>query len=182
MKLTESFPELETERLILRELRKSDAAQIFELRSNPIQNKFIDRPRATSIEDAEAFITRIGTYIAKQESLLWAIQVKGESTLAGTVLLWHFNHESDSVELGYELLAAKQGKGIMNEAIIKVLEFAFSKLLAGSVKAWTHPGNKRSISVLEKLGFTRDEDAEKSQPADAIENIYRLAAANYSYK
>uniref|UniRef100_UPI003298BD4E GNAT family N-acetyltransferase n=1 Tax=Salmonella enterica TaxID=28901 RepID=UPI003298BD4E len=75
-----------------------------------------------------------------------------------------------------------QGKGIMNEAINKVLRFAFADLQMAAIEAWTHPENKKSSSVLEKLGFKRDKEAEKIKPADAVEDIYSLKATGYSYK
>ena len=176
------FPLLETERLLLRRLNADDAPQIFQLRSDEQHNQFIDRPRATVIEDAEAFIEKINTSVGNNESLFWAIQLKEKPTLAGTVALWQFDEQANKAELGYELLSMHQGKGIMNEAIKKVLDFAFADLHLKVIEAWTHPENKRSSSILKKLGFIRDAEAEKNKPADAIENIYILKAIDYSYK
>lgn len=182
MKMPTQFPLLDTERLLLRRLSADDAPQIFQLRSDEVHNQFIDRPRATGIEDAEAFIKKINALAENKESLFWAIQLKQESALAGTVGLWNFEEEANKAELGYELLPMHQGKGIMTEAIKKVIQFAFADLLLTTVEAWTHPQNKRSSSVLNNLGFTRDEEAEKNKPAGAVEDIYKLNATDYSYK
>ncbi len=177
-----SFPEFQTERLLLRKLNDADAPQIYQLRSDADHNKYIDRPLASSLDDGLAFITRINKLIDNNESLLWAIQPITETTIAGTILLWHIDFKNRKAELGYELLPVFQGKGYLREALHQILSFSFSQLGLSVIGAWTHPENKRSISVLEKLGFTRDEEADKNKPADAIENIYRLDAANYSYK
>jgi [ribosomal protein S5]-alanine N-acetyltransferase len=182
MRMPIQFPLLETKRLLLRRLNADDAPQIFQLRSDEMHNQFIDRPRATGMEDAESFIKKINALVENKESLFWAIQLKGASTLAGTMVLWEFDTEANKAELGYELLSMHQGKGIMNEAFRKVLDFTFYDLQLLAVEAWTHPRNKRSSSVLQKLGFVRDEEAEKRKPADAIEDIYSLKAACYSYK
>ncbi len=177
-----SFPEFQTERLLLRKLNDADAPQIFQLRSDENHNKYIDRPLASSVDDALTFVTNINRLVDNNESLLWAIQPKTEAVIAGTVLLWHLDFQNKKAELGYELLPAFQGKGYLREALHQILSFCFLRLGLYAIEAWTHPENKRSISVLEKLGFTRDEGAEKNKPSDAIENIYRLDAANYSYK
>jgi ribosomal-protein-alanine N-acetyltransferase len=182
MKMPIEFPLLDTERLLLRRLSVDDAPQIFQLRSDEVHNQFIDRPRATGIEDAGAFIKKINALIENKESLFWAIQLKQESALAGTVGLWNFEEQANKAELGYELLSMHQGKGIINEAINKVLAFAFNDLDVSAIEARTHPQNKRSASVLLKLGFAKDEEAEKIKPADAVEDIYSLKATGYSYK
>lgn len=177
-----AIPQLDTDRLLLRKMNLSDAPEIFQLRSDKMQNEFIDRPLATSVSDAEKFINMIDSAIEKKDSLLWAIQLKGESTLAGTVLLWHFDETTNRTELGYEMLAHYQGKGIMHEAIKKILDYTFSVLQVSAVEAWTHPGNKKSIAVLERLRFKRDAEAELNKPDDVNENIFSLAASDYSYK
>ena len=53
------FPYLTTERLQLRPLSIDDAQEIYLLRSDEKHNEFIDRPRATSLDDAKAFINKI---------------------------------------------------------------------------------------------------------------------------
>ena len=51
------FPELTTERLLLRQLRMEDAEEIFLLRSDEKVNELVDRVTATSIEDAYQYIS-----------------------------------------------------------------------------------------------------------------------------
>ena len=53
------FPQLETDRLILRQLSSRDEEEIFSLRSSDIVNKYLNRPKAKSIEDAKNFIEKI---------------------------------------------------------------------------------------------------------------------------
>jgi len=49
------FPELVSERLLLRSLQPTDANEIFALRSDEKVNQYIDRQRAKTIEDAGQF-------------------------------------------------------------------------------------------------------------------------------
>jgi [ribosomal protein S5]-alanine N-acetyltransferase len=82
-------------------------------------------------------------------------------------------------ELGYELLASYQRKGIMTEAITAVLDFAFTQLALSKIEAWTHPQNERSSALLHKVNFRRDPDAEEAKPKDAKEFIYVLQAKDH---
>ena len=50
------FPEITTERLLLRKMTKQDAEEMFFLRSDENVMKYIDRPRAASMQDARDFL------------------------------------------------------------------------------------------------------------------------------
>ena len=167
-------PTLQTERLLLRPLKKEDARNIFLLRSDEFINQYIDRPRATSIEDAKAFIEKIGGLTAEQNAFYRAITLKENDDLIGTVTLWNVNDALNKAEIGYELLPSFQGKGYMQEALKAVIDLAFNELNLSSIEGWTHPHNISSYKLLEKLGFTRDLDAEKTKPDEAKEIIYSL--------
>ena len=147
------FPELVSERLLLRSLQPTDANEIFALRSDDNVNKYIERKKATSIEDAYRFIEMIAKNVSNNETLLWAIELKQTHAFAGTVLLWNINKEKDEIELGYELLPAYHGKGIMQEAIEVVLRFAFDSLKFSSVVAIAHKENIPSLKVLQRNNF-----------------------------
>lgn len=183
MKLTcLPFPELTTERLLLRQLAISDVEEIFLLRSDPIVNKHLGRPKATSIDDAKAFIKKINMLIQNNQSLFWGICFAGENKLAGTICLWNFSEEGNKAEIGYELLPSFHGKGIMQEAFSKVIEYGFRILQLDSIEAWTAVQNENSIRILERNYFRRDMELE-SKMDRTIEGpdmiIYSLSQTNY---
>src|SRR5579871_6749068 len=111
------FPNLKTERLIFRQLNADDKDEIFKLRSDESVNQFLDRPKANSIDDALQFIDKIDGFIKNGESIMWAIVLKDDPKLIGTICLWNFQNENTEAEIGYELLPEFQGKKIMQEAI-----------------------------------------------------------------
>lgn len=148
-----AFPLLTTERLLLRSLQPYDVNEIFTLRSNDEINKYINRPKAHSIEDAAHFIQMILKRVQANETFIWAIQLKDESTLAGTVLLWNINKEKSEAELGYELLPQYHGKGIAQEAITAILTFGFGSLKLHSIVAIVHKDNIASVKTLLRNKF-----------------------------
>jgi len=152
-------PELETERLILRPLHDDDAKGIFQLRSDATINQYLDRKPAKAIDDAIAHIKRIKENEARQESLFWVITDKTVPGLMGTAMYYNIDKEQAQAEIGFELLPAYQGKGIMHEALTKIIDEAFNNLRLKVITAYTTTSNKPSSGLLIKLGFTRQEEA-----------------------
>ena len=150
------FPLITTERLILREVDKNDANEIFFLRSDEEVLKYLDKAPAKSIEEALLFIDNI-TYSQKNtECITWAIVLKGSSNLIGTICLWNIQKQNYRTEIGYVLHPQYQGKGIMQEAMIKVLEYGFSEMKLHSVEGNVNPYNTSSIKLLERNNFIQE--------------------------
>ena len=157
------LPLLTTDRLVLRQPTHEDDKALFVLRSDEAVNKFIERSAPASLEDVRKFIERLNASISKNESGYWAICMKDIPELIGTICLWNFSNDGSSAELGYELLPGFQGRGIMHEAVKKIIGFAFSKLQLQKIEGWTDPGNIASTKILLKHGFVRDIERENDE-------------------
>ncbi len=151
-----SFPALQTERLLLRKIFPKDDKEIYYLRSDEGVNKYIDRPRVASLEDAQNFINKTNQSIDNNELVDWAISFKDNSRLIGSICLWNLSVEKNKAEVGYELLPEFQGKGIANEALSKIIEFGFDVMQLDKIEAYTQKENLASTRLLEKFGFARD--------------------------
>lgn len=141
----------------------SDAAQIFQLRCDPVHNRYINRPLAGSIEDAHTYIRNIEEKANHKQIYFWAITIKPFPELAGTVMFLNYDAAKRTAELGYELLSVHQGKGIMYEAIAGVLNFAAQHLQLKHIDAVVQTGNERSFNILKRLSFTKDEERSTSE-------------------
>lgn len=71
------FPVITTERLLLRKVKKSDVNEILFLRSDNRVMKYLDRVPAKTLYDAYEFIKKINKQIKNNESIIWAITIKG---------------------------------------------------------------------------------------------------------
>ena len=154
------FPVLKTGRLTLRQLVSTDDNEIFALRSNENVNKYLDRKPSKSIDDAQTFIQTINKNIQTNNSIYWAITLNGTDKLIGTICLFGFSGDNLKAEIGYELLPGFQGKGIMQEAISKVVDFGFQHIGLHSIEAFTHLENQSSTRLLGKLNFKKNGAAE----------------------
>ena len=171
------FTELTTERLVLRQLNPGDDNEIFAIRSDDRVNKFLDRPKCTTIEEAREFIDKINNSINNNESFYWGITFRNDNKLIGTICFWNISRENYKAEIGFELHPDFQGKGIMHEALSKIIQFGFSVLQLKSIEGWTHVNNLSSMKILEKNNFKRDMDAEnKNKGKEELVNmlIYSL--------
>jgi len=155
------FPNLATERLILRQLQIEDANEIFALRSSEEVNRFLDRPKAISIDEAKQFIYKINGVIDKNESVYWAITLKNENKVIGTICYWNISKENDMAEVGYELHPSFQGKGIMQEALLKVIDFGFEQMNLKTITAVPSADNYKSRKLIEKNNFKIDTNLQK---------------------
>ena len=167
------FTNLVTERLLLRELQLDDAGQVFKIRSNARVNEFIDREPATSVDKSLRFIKNILKAQFNQEGLMWAITLKDDPTLIGTLVYWHIVKQRDEAEIGYEMLPEYYGREIMQEAITKVIGFGFNTMKLNTIVADTKPENVRSVHLLKKCGFVKAKDAENGY------SLYQLSASGH---
>lgn len=148
-----SFPALATERLILRQLRASDAEAMFAMRSDPLVMRHVNRPMAQTIVDASVLIELIDSRISANEAIHWAITVKGEDAFIGIIGFWRLVKEHHYAELGYTLARGAWGHGYATEAIAAALHHGFGALGFHRVEAITRPENASSVRALIKNGF-----------------------------
>lgn len=151
------FPEIKTERLLLRRMKDTDVAAIFFLRTDDRVMKYIDREKPKSEEEALNFMQKINANIDKNESVLWSIALQEKpDTLIGTIGFWRIIHQHYRAEIGYMLHPDFWGKGVMKEALLAVTNFGFKTMKLHSIEAHINPENIASGLLLEKAGFVRE--------------------------
>lgn len=150
------FPELTTPRLVLREVRNADAPAVFALRSDPDTMRFIPRPLAVSLRDAEEHIALQRAERTANRMLTWIMSLHDDPAMIGLVSLLRIQPEHYRTELGYMVLPAHSGKGYASEAIGAVTAHAFVELGFHSIEAVVDPANTGSIKVLERNGFVKE--------------------------
>lgn len=150
------FPILESERLIFRRLKESDAPEIFALRSHPDNMKHIPRPLLKSTAEALAMIQMMNTKIDENTDINWGVCLKGTDTIIGFMGFYRVLAENYRTEIGYMILPEYNGKGFVTEAVKTMLHFAFNSLGFHTVDAVIDPDNIGSEKVLLKNGFRKE--------------------------
>ena len=154
---------LETERLILRNLLESDLDDFHSYRSNPDICKFQSFDVFT-IEDSRAFIdsqknAKFGT---PGEWTQVAIEWKENNKLVGDLALKPEAHEPRTIEIGVTLNLEYRKKGFAVEAFIRIFEYLFTETEAHRIFGILDVENAGSLRLMENLNFRREAEFKKS--------------------
>jgi ribosomal-protein-alanine N-acetyltransferase len=158
------FPVLQTERLILRNLKDSDLQGLFNLRSNPENMKYIPRDLHQNFEDTKAQMEMILSRIELNEGINWVVTTKDSDEFMGILGLYRIEPENFRAEIGYMILPQFCNNGFVTEALKSIVNFGFHSLKLNSIEAIIDPSNAASEKVLQKLQFKKE--------AHILENLY----------
>lgn len=150
------FPNLESDRLLFRRLNDSDAPEVFKLRSNPENMKYIPRTLLQKEEEALAMIHMMNAKIDANTDINWGVCVKGTDTIIGFMGFYRTQPENYRTEIGYMILPEFEGKGYVTEAVKTLLNYAFHTVGFHSIDAVIDPKNTGSEKVLLKNGFRKE--------------------------
>ena len=145
-------PVIETERLLLRPFAPGDAEAAFQSFGDPAVMRFISGGPDTSVAATHERLLKYARHQEEHGFSKWAVVCKESGQLVGdSGLMWL--PDSSDVELGYRFRRNCWGRGYATEAARAWLHSAFEYTALHSVIAFTHPDNRFSIRVMEKLGM-----------------------------
>ena len=144
---------IETERLILRHLVAEDAGFILRLVNDPEFIRYIGDRGVRTLDDARAYITRIGTdSYAKNGFGLYMTQLKEAATPIGMCGLVK-RDGLDDIDIGFAFMPDFRARGYGFESAKALLEHARRDLGLARIVAITSRDNTGSIALLGKLGL-----------------------------
>ena len=149
--------QLETGRLLLRELVQEDWAAIHRYGSDPEVSRYMDWGPNTEA-DTDAFMAQ-ALAVQRAEprpNFQLAVVLKREDRLIGVCTLVFSDIPSREATLGYAYERAAWGQGYATEAARAMLAFGFGELGQHRIWATCAPANIGSKRVLEKIGMQRE--------------------------
>ena len=161
-KLFSHIPTLETERLILRGLRVSDAEDMYDYARRPSVTQYLSWNPHTDIGETREYLTYVGQRYRTGDFYDWGVVDKESGRMIGKCGFTSFDHSNDSAEIGYVLNPSFQGKGLATEAVRRVLDFGFVELGLHRIEAHFIEGNTASLRLMERLGMTLEGYAKES--------------------
>lgn len=150
------YPHLQTARLALRQVCANDAKALMAVFGDPDVTITTDIDPFERVEQVTEFMVALNRRYESKQAIRWAITLKGDDTLIGTVGYNYFNEESGRCEIGYDLARALWNKGYITEAVRAVVNFGFERLAVNRIEATTNLFNVGSIRVLHKVGFREE--------------------------
>jgi len=149
---------LKTERLSLRPREADDLEDFLAMDSDPEVIRYIypeGPPEPESLRERYRARILAGW---PQTGGFWIVEWKGRPEFLGWCALFPLE-ESGLIEIGYRYRRATWGQGVATEAAAAVLAHGFEVLKFDPIVGVTHPDNRASQRVLEKLGLERDGSA-----------------------
>jgi RimJ/RimL family protein N-acetyltransferase len=178
------WPELRTDRLLLRGWTPDDRVALALINADPSVMEFLGAPMTR--EQSDAMADRIEAKFAQQGFGFWAVEALGAAPPIGFVGLNAPDFEAPfmpSVEIGWRLGAEYWGRGYASEAALAALSFGFDVVGLDEIVAFTTEHNIRSRNVMERIGMTRDPHDDFDHPAMPVDSplrphvLYRIGAA-----
>jgi len=157
MREVREFPQLETERLILRQMTLSDAEFYFHHFNitEIVEGCCFPGPESLEAAKEELELYCIRPF-EENKGIRWGIIRKDSNQLIGTCGYYNWNKNACRAEIGYDLNPAHWRQGIMMEALRAVLEYGFEKMTLNRIQAIIDSKNTRSKKLVLKLGFKKE--------------------------
>ena len=149
------FPTLETDRLILRQMRLSDAEDVLIFRGDEYVQRFNSAPLKT-VAEARDFIAEGLAGFYQKKSIPWGVTLRGEDRVIGGFGFNWWDTYHRRAEVGYDLARAHWGKGYATEALRAICRFGFEQMDLNRIETETLLDNTESVRLLERLGFTHE--------------------------
>ena len=157
----ESLPVLAGRRVVLREMRTSDAVSLFALLTTEEVARFISPP-PSSVEGFERFIK----WAARQRSMgsyvCFAVTLAESDTAIGIFQIRSTEPDFGTAEWGFALGSPFWGTGVFQEGADLVMEFAFETIGVHRLEARSALRNARGNAALKKIGARQEGILRKS--------------------
>lgn len=151
-----NFPELTTERFVLRELELRDAKPLFRILSSDDVMRYYGSDPLLAVYEARNVIMYFKEQFAQGKSIRWAIESRETGELLGTIGFHNWTPQYFRAEIGFEVAREHWGKGIAYESAQAVLEHGFFVWKLHRVSALVVPENESSNRLVQKLGFVSE--------------------------
>ena len=147
---------LTTERLIIRRMEMDDARDIFEYGRDRQVARHVLWDAYISIAEARAYVRCMQRKYRLGEPASWCIELKETGRVIGTIGYMWYQRDHNAAEVGYSLARDMWNKGIMTEALERVLQYSFEDMMMHRVEAQHEVDNPASGAVMKKCGMQHE--------------------------
>ena len=147
---------LKTDRLILREWKKSDLDDFYEYCSVPGVGEMAGWPHHIDKEESMGILQ---SFIDSKTDIIYAIVLKESNKVIGSLGIHNGGMDPGFAAdvqktMGFVLSKDYWGRGLVPEAAKAAIEYTFEKLKANVLWIAHFDENMQSMRVIQKLGFT----------------------------
>jgi [ribosomal protein S5]-alanine N-acetyltransferase len=152
---TTEFPNITTDRLLLRQIVDSDIDNIFKGLSHPDIIKYYGVNFQT-LEATKEQMTFYADLESNETGIWWAVCSLDGKTFYGAGGLNSLSKEHKKAEIGFWLLTGFWGQGIMKEAMPLICNYGFDKLGLHRIEGFVETNNGNCKTAMAKLDFRHE--------------------------
>ena len=149
---------IESDRLVLKEIGWKDLNDIHRLHSFPEVDKYNTLGIPKSIDDTKDVIRPSIEDKEKEDRSIycWTIRLKENDVFIGLAGMTLSARRFKMAEIYYKFLPEYWGKGYATETSKALVKYGFEEMKLHRIEAGVATGNKASVRVLEKTGMTNE--------------------------
>ena len=146
-------PVLETERVILRKILRSDSYDMHTYACREDVTRYLTWYPHKSFEETREYIDYITRRYAEGKFFDWGLEYKADRRFIGTCGFTSININQNKAEVGYVLSPLYWGRRIMPEVLRAVIDFGFETFGFNKIEARYIDGNEKSANVMKSCGM-----------------------------
>ena len=162
----------------MRQFKEPDLENVFLGLSNPDVIRYYGVHFKT-LEETRKQIEWFAELEQNETGLWWAVCSSDNSIFYGAVGLYYLNRELRKAELGFWLMPAFWGRGIITESVPLAIDYGLKKMHLKRIEAEVETENSMSTRIMKKLKFVHEDtkkDCEMKNGHYISLDIYSLDA------
>ncbi len=150
------MPPLETQRLLLRRIRRQDAGDYYAYASDPEVARYVLWDAHHSLRETRGIIRNMRLQYRLGLPGSYAMVLKETGRMIGTIGFNAWHPDADTVEIGYSIARDHWGRGYASEALKALLAQCFRVMKVHRVEAVFDVDNPASGQVMAHCGMQRE--------------------------
>ena len=147
--------EIKTERLLLRQFKRTDAEDMLKhWISDPNIQSMLSEPIYATKEEVRELLDKYITSYQNDDYYRWAIVEKESLACIGQIAIFLVNEKNHWCEIEYGIGSQFHRRGFASEATKAIINFAFAKVNVHKIQVCHKENNVASKGVIQKCGFT----------------------------
>ena len=149
--------QLESERLLLRRFKIEDAEDMYNnWASDDEVTKYLIWRTHKNVEESRIILTEWTSQYCYKDFYQWAIVLKENNFLLGSIGVVDANDNIDCIRVGYCISRKYWHQGITSEAFSMIIKFFFEEVKANRIEAAHNVDNINSGKVMLKCGLKKE--------------------------
>ncbi|MBN2789625.1 MAG: GNAT family N-acetyltransferase [Candidatus Delongbacteria bacterium] len=154
--LFERFPEFETDRCILRQIKQSDLGNLHELFSDKDNVKCFGLDIMKDIIEANKTLQQLKALFDKKLGFAWVIALKENNKMIGLINYTCWFRRFYRCGIRHSLKREYWDQGYLTEIFPPVIEFGFNKMKLHRIESIVNPQADLSVQLVRNFGFFQE--------------------------